>query len=64
VKTGVQEICNALKRLDSGFRRNDKLKTNPIFSHLQGAGGIYQPEMEDWFLPGAAGLLMRICKGA
>jgi hypothetical protein len=36
VKTGVQEICNALKKLDSGFRRNDKLKTNPIFSHLWG----------------------------
>jgi hypothetical protein len=24
VKTGVQTICNHMKRLDSGFRRNDK----------------------------------------
>jgi hypothetical protein len=23
VKTGVQRICNSLKTLDSGFRRND-----------------------------------------
>jgi len=23
VKTGVQMVCNCLKRLDSGFRRND-----------------------------------------
>jgi hypothetical protein len=23
VKTGVQRICNELKTLDSGFRRND-----------------------------------------
>jgi hypothetical protein len=23
VKTGVQEICNHLKELDSGFRRNE-----------------------------------------
>jgi len=24
VKTGVQKLCNQLKKLDSGFRRNDK----------------------------------------
>jgi len=24
VKTGVQKFCNQLKKLDSGFRRNDK----------------------------------------
>jgi hypothetical protein len=24
VETGVQEICNHLKKLDSGFRRNDR----------------------------------------
>jgi len=26
VKTGVQMACNSLKRLDSGFRRNDGLR--------------------------------------
>ena len=24
MKIGVQELCNQLKKLDSGFRRNDK----------------------------------------
>ena len=24
MKTGVQKLCNQLKKLDSGFRRNDK----------------------------------------
>jgi hypothetical protein len=24
MKTGVQKLCNKLKKLDSGFRRNDK----------------------------------------
>jgi hypothetical protein len=26
VKTGVQDICKDLKRWDSGFRRNDRVK--------------------------------------
>jgi hypothetical protein len=34
VETGVQEICKALKTLDSGFRRNDGKKTQIDFSHL------------------------------
>jgi uncharacterized protein (DUF58 family) len=32
VKTGVQSIAKALKRLDSGFRRNDVKRTEPNFS--------------------------------
>jgi hypothetical protein len=40
VKAGVQEFCN-VKKLDSGFRRNDKLKTRLGFFTPPGAkGGI------------------------
>ena len=31
VKTGVQKIYNYLKRLDSGFRRNDRKTFFPTF---------------------------------
>jgi hypothetical protein len=42
VKTGVQEIWNALQRLDSGFRRNDVKKTKIDFftSSPLGGGGL------------------------
>jgi hypothetical protein len=41
VKTGVQEIGKALKKLDSGFRRNDVKKTQIDFftpSPVKGEG--------------------------
>jgi hypothetical protein len=31
VKTGVEENCNCLKVLDSGFRRNDENMKIPTF---------------------------------
>jgi hypothetical protein len=36
VKTGVQEIVKAWKILDSGFRRNDRKKTEPDFFTASG----------------------------
>ena len=41
MKTGVQEIFKASEILDSGFRRNDKKKTEPdFFTASGGQGGI------------------------
>jgi len=34
VKTGVQGLCKALKRLDSGFRRNDEKRVLSTFYEL------------------------------
>ena len=31
MKTGVQWVCNSLKELDSGFRRNDRKVCFPTF---------------------------------
>jgi len=39
VKTGVQEIRKAVKKLDSGFRRNDFKKDKINFFTPSGRGG-------------------------
>jgi hypothetical protein len=44
VKTGVQEIAKAVKKLDSGFCRNDVKKTQIDFftsSPVKGAGILF-----------------------
>jgi hypothetical protein len=47
VKTGVQEIVKASKILDSGFRRNDRKKTEPdFFTASGGLGGFFQSDLK------------------
>ena len=47
MKTGVQKLCNQMKKLDSGFRRNDKKWCFSIFYEtvkLKSDGRLIPPQ--------------------